>query len=387
MDIRKRLQISNVVMIAVPVVIALVVGIVCILVTWTIVTGGAPFGGDALRDYLGITGFTEQTEHGLKLLVWIVALVLLLVVIAAVALTDRFLTRFVLGHITGPLDELTAGVEQIRNGNLDYRIGYAGDDEFAPVCDAFDEMALRLADSVERDRRDEEARKELIAGLSHDLRGPLTSIRGYAEGLRDGVPADEGARTRYVEVIIDKATDIEHRVSQLLAMTKLDMAGYRIEKQALSLDGHVRALLDRERDEFDAHGMEVDCELEPAVVFADSAELDRILDNLLDNSLKYRRGRKVRVEVTVRDTDEGGVLTVSDDGMGVPQEDLERIFDPLYRGDAARGGTQGGSGLGLSIVAASVAGMGGSVEAACADGGGLVIRIRLPHAGGEEVEP
>jgi signal transduction histidine kinase len=292
-------------------------------------------------------------------------------------LTDRFMTRFVLRHITEPLGQLSTGVEQIRCGNLGYRIAYRGEDEFAPVCDAFDEMALRLSESVERDRRAEQTRKDLVMGMSHDLRSPLTSIRGYAEGLRDGVPADEAARQRYVEVILDKTGDIERKVSRLLEITKLEESGYPVNVQSLALDDYVRGYGERMGGEFAAQGMQVAYRLEPVRALADTAELDRIMGNLLDNCLKYRAGAHVEVIVHTKVAEGWAELAVSDDGPGVPSENLQRIFDPLYRGDEARG-VREGSGLGLSIAAASVERMGGSVCALRSETSGLCVRMRFP---------
>jgi len=384
MNIRTRLHISNIVMIVVPVVIALTVGVLCIVVVWALITGGAPFGATALEQYFGLADFSEPMEHELKVITVLAALVLLVAIVGAVVLTDRFMTCFVFRHITEPLDRLSAGVGQIRGGNLDYRIGYEGADEFAPVCEAFDEMAQRLAGSVERDRRAEEARKELIAGMSHDLRSPLTSIRGYVEGLRDGVAADEGARQRYVGVILDKTADIEHKVSELLAMTKLDMDDYPVDLQPLALDAYVYEFLEREKEELSAQDMEVERHLEAVRAVADRAELDRIVGNLLDNCLRYRAGDHGLVSVRTGEADGRAALVISDDGPGVPEEDLARIFEPLYRGDAARSGSSEGSGLGLSIVVASVARMGGTAEAARSEAGGLSVRILLPLASDAE---
>jgi signal transduction histidine kinase len=380
MNIRTRLHISNVVMIVVPVVIAVVVGLACVGIVWSLVTGFAPLGSDALEERFGLSGISAQDERSIKVIVSLTALALVVAIVVAVVLTDRFMTRFVLGHVTGPLGQLSQGVDQVRSGNLSHRIGYDGDDEFKPVCDAFDEMASRLADSVERDRRLEEARKDLIAGMSHDLRGPLTSIRGYAEGLRDGVAADEESRRRYTGVILEKTADMEHKVSELLALTRLDMDGYVLETRSLELDSYARDFVSRDRDDFAAQGMSVTCNLTPVTVEADPAELDRILGNLLDNSLRYRKRDEVSVEIGVASVGGCAVLSVSDDGPGVGERDLARIFEPLYRGDAARSGSREGSGLGLSIVAASASRMGGSASAGRSDAGGLSVEVRLPLA-------
>ena len=121
----------------------------------------------------------EHLDSGLKVILALAAIGLIFVVFLTILMTNRFLTRFVVRKIEEPLDLLSEGARRLGAGELDYQIAYTGKDEFAPVCGAFNEMAARLKDSVERTRRDEESRKELLAGISHDLRSPLTSIRAY----------------------------------------------------------------------------------------------------------------------------------------------------------------------------------------------------------------
>ena len=138
--------------------------------------------------------FGTRQEHlgsGLKVILALAAIGLIFIVFLTILMTNRFLTRFVVRKIEEPLDLLSEGARRLGDGDLDYRIAYTGKDEFAPVCGAFNEMAARLKESVERTRRDEESRKELLAGISHDLRSPLTSIRAYVEGLLDGVAQTE----------------------------------------------------------------------------------------------------------------------------------------------------------------------------------------------------
>ena len=123
-----------------------------------------------------------------------------------------------------PLELLSYGVDQISRGNLDYRFEYSNDDEFLPVCTAFNGMAERL----ELARRNEENRKELLLDISHDLRSPLTSIRAYVEGLSDGMASTPEMQKRYLDTIKRKTEDIEKMVSALFAYSKLDMEEFEI---------------------------------------------------------------------------------------------------------------------------------------------------------------
>ena len=169
----------------------------------------------------------DHLDSGLKVILALAAIGLIFIVFLTILMTNRFLTRFVVRKIEEPLDLLSEGARRLGDGDLDYRIVYAGEDEFAPVCTAFNEMAARLKDSVGRTRRDEESRKELLAGISRELRSPLTSIRAYVEGLLDGVAKTEEAKQRYLHTIHTKAEDIDRLVSQLFLY--LELNNYQVE--------------------------------------------------------------------------------------------------------------------------------------------------------------
>lgn len=142
----------------------------------------------------------EGVLHGFKLTLTLFAAVAVVLVLATVALTNLYLTRHLYRHIARPLDLLTEGVARIRDGDLDTPIAYGGTDEFKPACDAVDEVAARLKASLEQQAAQQQ-KQELIAGMSHDLKSPLTAIRAYTEGLLEGVAQDEETRQRYLQTI------------------------------------------------------------------------------------------------------------------------------------------------------------------------------------------
>lgn len=324
-----------------------------------------------------------ELPSGVKLVIVLAALVLLCAVLAAIWGTNRFLIRFVFQKISGPLVVLSDGGREIGEGNLDYRIDYREKDEFAPVCQAFNEMAARLKASVERTRQDEESRKELLAGISHDLRSPLTSIRAYVEGLLDGVARTDEARRRYLTTIKTKAEDIDRMVSQLFLFSKLDMAEYPMEPRTFRLDEFVAALTAETGEEYQSKGLDITVEsLCPVRVTADGALLRRVLTNIMDNSAKYKAADVGRLRISVADTGEDCRVVLTDDGPGVPEEALPKLFDAFYRSDPARKNPAGGSGLGLAVAARTVERMGGTIDARNAPAGGLEIAITLPKEDG-----
>ncbi|MDR0841899.1 MAG: HAMP domain-containing histidine kinase [Acidobacteriota bacterium] len=302
-----------------------------------------------------------------------------------VFVTNRILTRRLHRSIATPLDLLTSGVRQIRDGNLEHRIAYDVEDEFASVCADFNDMAGRLRDMVEARRKDDRSRRELIAGISHDLRTPLTSIKAYAEGLEKGVTADPQKQRRYIETIQRKADDLEHLVSQLFLFSKLDIGEFPFQMAAFDMGEELAAFVAAVSGEYAERGLDIRFEGDglAAPVLADMALLRGVFTNILENALKYGDRERALVRIGLRSADDHVTVIMSDNGSGVPEEDLEKIFSVFYRSDKARSDTGSGSGLGLAISAKIVEGMGGSIKASNGARGelaGLAICVTLPLA-------
>ncbi|GGO05366.1 sensor histidine kinase [Saccharibacillus kuerlensis] len=310
---------------------------------------------------------------------WI-PLSLLLGMFTVVFFTSRFLTRFVFQKIRHPLQILADGVTQIRDGNLDYRIQYTRKDEFRPVCEAFNEMAGRLKESVWAVQKQELNRKELMAGISHDLRSPLTSIKAYAEGLLDGVASNPESQRRYVTMIKTKAEDIDHMVSRLFLFSKMDLGDYPNYPEYFDPREQLETFFLAAAEEHAEQGLRVSFgELEEGLMlYADPVQFRRVLANIVENSMKYKEREDVTVSVEAREAGGRLRIKVEDDGPGVTDEALPKLFDVFYRGDASRSSPDRGSGLGLAISEKAIAFMDGSIRAEHGTGGGLRIVIELP---------
>lgn len=379
LSIRKRLNYSNTLMFLIPVALTAVTAFAAL--------GIALYAFE--RFYLPRMGLTvrelremgEQYENDLKsflILVAALGLVMLALLVLSIIFTNRFLTRFVLRRVEEPLDLLTEGVSQISSGRLDHTISYDRKDEFLPVCDAFNVMAERLRTSAEQAAEEEQSRRELFAGISHDLRSPLTSVRAYTEALLDGVAKTPEDTRRYLNKIRLHEAEIEHMVEALFLYTKMELKDYPVHLQNLALRSELLRIC--EENPIDEH-LSVDLTgVQPFTVTADPFLLERIVLNLLDNSRKYRRGELAHVRISSACADGGILLSFADDGIGVPEELLPRLFDPFYRTDPARNNPAGGSGLGLAVVREAVSHLGGSVWAENVSGGGLDVKIRLQEA-------
>jgi len=327
---------------------------------------------------------SKLSYQTLKIVVVLAAITLGFTIFLSIFLTDRFLIHFVFRKVEKPLDILASGVREIGDGNLDYRIEYPGKDEFTPICEDFNEMAIRLKQSVEQTQRHEESRKELLAGISHDLRSPLTSIQAYVEGLLDGVAHTPEMQKKYLLTIKSKAEDIQRMVSQIFLFSKMDMDEYPVNLKPIRLDEEITALVRSTGAEYADQGLEISTELMPITVTADPDQLRRILTNIIDNSLKYRHAETGHLQIRLEDQEHSCLMTLTDDGPGAPKEALGKLFDAFYRSDPSRQNPNKGSGLGLAIAAKAIRRMGGSIWAENAPSGGLSILIALPKGGTTE---
>ena len=226
MTIQERLKRSNFIMLVVPVVIAgilLIVGLgVAALLLETVYL---PRLGLSLRDLHAMGEEMEQLFKGLKLFIVLYAAVVIIAMLAAVVFTNLYLTRALFTHIQKPLDTLVQGVQRIRDGDLDTPIAYTEPDEFRCACDAVDEMAARLKESLTQQQQQQQKKQELMADLSHSLKTPLTVIRAYSEALLEDVAPDEATRRHYLETIHAREGDLEVLADQLFEQAKQGSRG------------------------------------------------------------------------------------------------------------------------------------------------------------------
>ena len=378
MTIKKRMARSNVTMVVVPVVVGTVllmlgIALALALLHWVYL----PRAGLTFQDLGRAEAQLETLFDGAGRAVKLYAMAVAAVLFGSVALTNLVLTRRLARHITQPLDTLTQGVARIRDGDLDSPIAYGEEDEFRAVCDAVDEMAARLKASLEQQQREQQKKQELIAGMSHDLKSPLTAIRAYAEALRDGMARDEASRARYLQTICTKEREIEAMAERLFAFAKLDVSADPAQLEPLPLGRTMREIVGGEEN----RDMEIALDIpETLRVQADRVLLRRIAENLLENSRKYAGREDICVRIKAETAEGTAALSFADNGPGVPPEQLPRLFDVFYRGDAARTAPGKGSGIGLAVVKRAAQAMGGDARAENGAQGGLRVTVTLPLA-------
>lgn len=327
-----------------------------------------------------MNGSSASVKQESYLRKYIISFVILFAVccFAVVALTNFLLSRWIASIVLKPLDILKKSSREIGAGNLDAKPQYDKPDEFGEACREFDEMRIRLKESVETRLRYEKYRRDLIDGISHDLRTPLTSIRGYVEGLKDGIADTEEKREHYYDAIQLRTGNMEALVDSLSTFARLENKRYRYHLQPVDMDEYLRQFTREYHDEAQRKRLEVlyDNYAAKTEVMADLQEIHRVFVNLFENSIKYGKESEAAVRITLRNSGNSLEIQIADNGPGVPDSELELIFNSFYRGDRARTNPENGSGLGLAIVKQIIEGHTGTIRAY--NDQGLVMQIMLP---------
>ena len=291
-------------------------------------------------------------------------ILLLLITIVILVATNGLLTFLVSRSILKPLMNLQEAAERIKDGDLDSKLRYRKSDEFGQVMTAFEEMRIRLKASMETQLLYEENRKELISNISHDLRTPITAIKGYIEGIRDGVADSPEKMDRYLNTIYSKAALMDRLIEDLFFYSRLDLNRVSFNFGRLELKSFIRETLDELASDFENLTLGFPGnDLTEIDVIADSTHLKRVFLNVIQNAVKYGDKEQIRVEVSLTPAEETVTVKLTDNGPGINSEDLPHIFDRFFRSDPSRDSQSGGSGLGLAIARQIVEAHGGKIWA------------------------
>ncbi len=310
----------------------------------------------------------------------IVFLVAGIIIIAGLLICCQIFTRRMIRQIMKPVDELNRAAVRINDGNLEEPIVYDAPDEFKEVCDTFNQMQQHLKEGIERSAKYEKARTEMISGISHDLRTPLTSVKGFIKGMLDGVANTPQKQEQYLRISYQKACDMEILLQKLFFVSKLETGNMPFFRQQVDLSDWLLDYVKEKQEESAQKGYDIhlDERTNACPVQIDTEQTKRVFDNLIENSMKYAQTDELSIKITVEETDDGIGVTFADNGAGIAPEKLPYVFDQFYRGDESRSTQKDGSGLGLYICKYIIEQQGGTITARNVDG--FVVEIRLPKA-------
>ena len=303
--------------------------------------------------------------------------------------TNGVLTYFVSRSIIRPLRALKRATEEIKEGNLDFEIVSHGNDELGDLSVAFEEMRRKLKKSVELQLQYEENRKELISNISHDLKTPVTAIKGYVEGIMDGVSNSPDKLDKYIRTIYNKAADMDRLIDELFLFSKLDLGKVPFQFETVDLGHYVQDCAQELQFDMEKKGVQftlTDLPQEPILVTADRDKLRRVLLNIIENAIKYSEEGKCQITLSLEKQGDFAVIQIKDNGQGISEEALPHIFDRFYRADPSRNTATGGSGLGLAIAKQIIEEHGGRIGATSVVGRGTTVFMALPRHQGKGSE-
>lgn len=301
-------------------------------------------------------------------------------ILLVIILTAVILIAWIYRSILKPLNILRIATNKLKEGELDYSVQSDSNDEIGQLCEDFEEMRIRLKELIEQRLRHEEDIKELISNISHDLKTPLTAIKGYAEGLTDGVAGARAKQEQYLKTICTKANEISALVDELSYYARIDCDTAPYSFKDINVKEYFEDCIgDLGLDlELKSVHVEYDNEVGPEVyIIADAEQLKRVINNIVANAIKYMDNEAGVLCISIHDEGEYIRTDIEDNGSGIPEQDLPFIFDRFYRADASRNSNKGGSGLGLAISKKVIEDHGGSIKAASIEGKGTTISFTL----------
>ena len=291
-------------------------------------------------------------------------------------ITGGMLTAWVYRSILWPIGKLQEATKQIRDGNLDFTLDVEDDDEIGQLCQNFEEMRIRLKESTEEKIQYDKESKELISNISHDLKTPITAIKGYAEGLMEGVASSPEKRDKYIRTIYNKANEMDTLLNELTLYAKIDTNRIPYNFAKINVSEYFNDCVEEIGLDLETRNIRlayfnyVD---ENVLIIADPEQLRRVIHNIIGNSIKYLDKQQGFINIRIKDVGDFIQVEIEDNGRGISARDLPYIFDRFYRADASRNSATGGSGIGLSIVKKIIEDHGGKIWATSKEAIGTVM--------------
>ncbi len=305
-----------------------------------------------------------------------------LTIVLVIALTDLILVIWLYRSIIRPLNLLTVATNRIKDGDLDFSIPTESEstDELEQLCEDFEEMRIQLKKQIDTRLQYEQDTIELISNISHDLKTPLTAIKGYTEGILDGVADTKEKQQKYLKTIYTKASDMTVLVDELSFFSKIDTNIVPYNFKVFCADDFFNDCIEEMSLDTEVKNVTLDyiSKLkEGQKIIADLEQLRRVMNNLIGNSVKYMGRDSGSIVVLAEDLGDNVKISVSDNGMGIEEKDIPYIFDRFYRADSSRNSRKGGSGLGLAITKKIIEDHNGTISATSVPGKGTCISFTL----------
>lgn len=305
---------------------------------------------------------SESIQPEIKKLMIDITLSMLLILV----LTAGLMTIWIYRGTMVPIKKLQIATKNIKEGNLDFTIDYDEQDEMGDLCRNFEEMRKRLKESTEEKMVAEKENRALISNIAHDLKTPITAVKGYSEGILDGVADTPEKQERYIRTIYNKANEMDRLLNELTLYSKIDTNRIPYNFKKINVSDYFNDCIEEIGLDLETRGIGLtyfNYADEDIVIIADPEQLMRVVNNIVTNAIKYMDKQKGQINVRIKDVGDFIQVEIEDNGKGISARDLPYIFDRFYRTDSSRNSSTGGSGIGLSIVKKIIEDHGGKIWA------------------------
>ena len=305
---------------------------------------------------------------------------MLLAIILILVFTSFALSFWLYRGVVSPLEQLKKATQNIKEGNLDFTVEGSSVKEINDLCEDFDEMRIRLKENAEEKVEFDKENKELISNISHDLKTPITAVKGYVEGIMDGVANTPEKMDKYIRTIYNKANEMDRLINELTFYSKIDTNRIPYTFAKIPIADYFEDCVEELSLDLEAQGVDLtyfNYLQDDPVVIADAEQLKRVINNIVSNSIKYMDKPHKVINIRLRDVGDFVQVEIEDNGKGIAKKDLPYIFDRFYRADASRNSAAGGSGIGLSIVKKIIEDHGGKIWATSKEDEGTVMYFVL----------
>ena len=301
-------------------------------------------------------------------------------IICILVFTSVMLTQWIQKSVFNPINDLNVAMGKIKEGNFDYALNPDVKGEIGDLYNNYEDMRLRLKESAREKQDNESHNKELISNISHDLKTPITAIKGYVEGIMDGVADTPEKMDKYIKTIYNKANDMDRLINELTMYSGIDNNRITYNFHRINVADYFGDCVEEVGLDLESKNIELNYSnlvSTDTVVIADPEQMKKVINNIISNSVKYMDKSHGSIEIRILDEIGSIRVEIEDNGKGIAQKDLQKIFERFYRTDASRNSAQGGSGIGLSIVKKIIEDHGGYIWATSKEGEGTCMHFVL----------
>ena len=299
-------------------------------------------------------------------------------IVVILIFTSLMLTQWIQRGVFVPVNELNNAMKNIADGNLEYMLNTDSKGEIGELYKNYEEMRLRLKESTDEKFEHEKQNRELISNISHELKTPITAIKGYVEGIMDGVADTPEKVDKYIKTIYNKANDMDRLINELTIYSGIDSNRIPYHFHRLNVADYFGDCIEEVGLDLESKNIELNYSnlVSPdTMIIADPEQLKRVINNIIGNSVKYLEKESGTIDIRILDEVDSIRIEIEDNGRGIAAKDLPNIFERFYRTDASRNSSKGGSGIGLSIVKKIVEDHGGYIWATSKEGEGTCLHF------------